>query len=261
MGRCHLYVAIYMDELYDTSDFVLKGIDQTNNRERSHQVAIMGNIYRQARYVNAWFGEPGRFWSAYSTLRLSIVADTGEAALPHPWLRGHVLSDAVLRTVPAWSTRVWVVQEAAYAEELYLCFGRFRWMYPYGGFPGHYPPRIKQLTECLYSYHGRRAGVHTLSGMLDTLSTTDLSASDPRDFVYSMLSFVKRDEARAIGSDYTLAVEEVYAKATFAALKHEGHCEILDYVQSEGHFIQYKTGKCEGIPSTASRAWASRPQW
>ncbi len=78
--------------------------------------------------------------------------------------------------------------------------------------------------------HVRKQGQSTISTRVSILRGRELSASDPRDNLYCLLSLMNPAQARAIGSDYTLSPAEVYAKATFTSLEYEGHSRIFNHV-------------------------------
>ena len=58
-------------------------------------------------------------------------------------------------------------------------------------------------------------------------SVAKAAAADPRDKIYSLLAFVKENEASMIQPDYTLTPAEVFAKATFVSMKARHDLEVL----------------------------------
>lgn len=128
-------------------------INQGNASERSHQVSIMGQIYKSARRVCIWLGDTPD-GSALTRLRLRltpfwVLALTSRrlrrrsatfqdyvfgktlTRLPRKWWLfgaeavaeaiGAALNDAS----PPWHTRLWVFQELNNAQRLLWCFGPF----------------------------------------------------------------------------------------------------------------------------------------
>ncbi|KAK5173240.1 uncharacterized protein LTR77_001921 [Saxophila tyrrhenica] len=235
----------------DYGNSVVPGIDQSNIAERGAQVAIMASIYQNARCVDVWLGEP-------DPAHLGPSLFFGQQAPRGYWPTGELATDtqdgeirkallsAVLKTKPVWHTRVWVIQEAAHAQALYLCFGPYRQKMKktvrdngtgstYG--TGTYDLATALERFCSFvSVTRRSASVpsnNTVSHIIRALQGRTFAATDPRDFVYSMLSFIDPVLAHEIGSDYALKPERVFAKATFVTLRHDGHCRILGFTGAD----------------------------
>ena len=113
-------------------------IDQSNERERSQQVAFMGNIYRKATCVDIWLGEPNMS-PAFSLKslrpqRLHSMFCKHAVERNDAWRayrnavrnRAKLIDSAVENTVPHWHDRSWVVQEAALARKTYIRAGGVR---------------------------------------------------------------------------------------------------------------------------------------
>lgn len=86
-------------------------IDQSNYAERNHQVALMADIYRQARYVLAWLGPAS---DGSDTLFQASQNNIKNAM--------NLLLLPKLCERPYW-TRLWIFQEVLLARELILLCG------------------------------------------------------------------------------------------------------------------------------------------
>ncbi len=221
---------------------------------------MMGDIYEAASCVNVWLGEPGRGWSVHSPISQAIkLGETNNFANltfteTYKWGMLMVqLHSALRRTTPAWHTRVWVVQEAAYAQDLYLCFGSFRLQYSERlGASMQFAENLvlrtimgqsqitKDLIRSLINFTGLPAGGNTLLGATKLVHGS-LSATDPRDYIYGILSFIALERALAMGFDYSLTAEQVYAKATFMSLRYDGDCVILNFIETKTRNNQLPT--------------------
>ena len=85
-------------------------INQSDLEERSQQVSLMGQIYRQARNVLVWLG------------------DFDESDYPPSFKpeEGWALTLVVCNITPRWWSRAWVIQEFAMAKSTpIVCFGPF----------------------------------------------------------------------------------------------------------------------------------------
>ncbi|PVH68357.1 HET-domain-containing protein, partial [Cadophora sp. DSE1049] len=80
-------------------------INQQDSLERNHQVALMARLYRQAEKVHIWMG-PETKHTATFIMNAIHLADVESGSI-------HGLLDLLAR--PWWS-RLWVVQEAALAQ-------------------------------------------------------------------------------------------------------------------------------------------------
>lgn len=222
-------------------------INQENHAEKSRQVSIMGDIYRQGQSVNVWLGDctnvttlhhylthlPWHFMETHGppkfrwwTLRLSMRIRVGlEAALRSP--------------VSQWHTRTWPVQEFILSRRVYLCFGPVRvqrpsvsdgrsrsffhqWEPSRGLWPTSYPDsdnlsrfwaHIVGLEQCDELTSAGRANIYLLCE-----SFSDLEATDPRDLVFSLIGLLNAEEADLLQPDYSASCAEIFAKATYASI-------------------------------------------
>ncbi|KAJ9613059.1 hypothetical protein H2200_003000 [Cladophialophora chaetospira] len=90
-------------------------IDQKSVEEKNHQVAYMGEVYRQAREVIMWLGRERRAQDS-----MSILFEHVAMSPRHRCGRQRDLAD--LLAVPYWK-RLWVVQEIALARSVLVICG------------------------------------------------------------------------------------------------------------------------------------------
>jgi hypothetical protein len=123
-------------------------IDQSNDKEKSKQVAFMGDIYKAAKTVMIWLG-PLSLHTLWSMEYLQVLAqECDRFGIKRPkgqfpiWLTGpqlahgqedgiDILESAMLAHVEAiyersWFTRLWIVQESALAKKLEIWCGEFQ---------------------------------------------------------------------------------------------------------------------------------------
>jgi hypothetical protein len=100
-------------------------INQEDDREKGHQVELMGRIYSQASKVIVWLGEADSTSSlAVSVISISSVSDYSSAAEKLKKL------SAVLKLCRReYWTRLWIIQEVLLAADIILCCGSesFSW--------------------------------------------------------------------------------------------------------------------------------------
>ena len=172
--------------------------------------------------------------------------------------------DQAIRNIqPHWHDRAWIMQEFLLAKEVYLCFGRSRvrfgmhWLrfhvigessWPdtlpdfdnffqkvnrfvqlrssVAGFGKHITSRDKLYAQAATILTTRdEVGLYNLIGYLN-----DADATDPKDFVYSLLGMVNKGEAQIIASEIGASCAQVYAVATYASIQVHQRLDILDYV-------------------------------
>ncbi|PSN64780.1 HET-domain-containing protein [Corynespora cassiicola Philippines] len=195
-------------------------IDQTNIRERNHQVQQMSHIYSNATCVLSWLGCDQQYVDAVHKFR-----DTGN------------LRELELLLSNRYFTRLWVVQEILLAKDLQFACGDI--MLP-----------LKRLLATFCSLHlkntsltaarflfadqlqipysedsrNEEAGVTSnsfykhrlrhLPSLYNCLSKySECECADPRDKLYGLIGLCGMDDYQA---DYTKSVQEVFADAIVA---------------------------------------------
>lgn len=250
-------------------------INQQDAEERGSQVAIMGEIYRKASIVDVWLGESGPADTA--TQDSAALADAlyyhshsfrskESRQLKSKIARGELthLESAMRKFHSPWYERVWVIQEFRLASQALLLFGDFSWTYSEldrvaqglqessirRSFPGRFHDRgIEKLYDRIRPVNSTSAGLSQSQGVglhqrMRLIQNT--AATDPRDFVYSILSLIDAREASWIDVNYDLPVQKVFVQATYASLKaREAHTILADLYHDQ------PTDRMAGLPSWA----------
>ena len=132
-----------------------------------------------------------------------------------------------------------------FARKVIFCFGKSRvrhnseWLYELQGSElisdfedfsmtvqyGPSRPRRERETR-KHEYSDSPGGVHI--GVWDTATyLRQVSATDPRDLIYSAVGFMNDPEASLIEIDYNMPCSKVFARATWASMKVREDCQIL----------------------------------
>ncbi|KAI0412566.1 HET-domain-containing protein [Xylaria grammica] len=229
-------------------------INQEDLDERSAQVALMADIYSSAESTTIWLGdvegtnihEPSlssghRKWQlASSVLPLRLLWNGDCFPMDH----------AIQTTTPSWKDRGWIIQEYALSRRLYFQFGSQRRMIgepsPYGGQMGGAIPDSGLVLEKKIQFPGLvgldvrlqrldRIRVEMESGKLmslyhATLAVRESATTDPRDKVYSLLSFLNPVERSLIHPDYLISTELCFSRATYAVLQGPTKFAMLELI-------------------------------
>lgn len=209
-------------------------INQSNAAEKSHQVAQMGRIYKEALDVLCFLNNPSAKTDAlFDTIRLA------SAAPPSRYLHEITKGLAGLSKDNYWS-RAWTLPEMVLAKTALVCCG---WkiislpeivdLYNRGydiesrdtleilktlgrGFP-ELLNIVRQGRDTMDGWESKLVTFEPQSGFLDVLRKCRGShgCSDPRDLIYSRLSLCAEATKLVPYPDYTISVEELYKR--FAA--------------------------------------------
>lgn len=212
-------------------------IDQSNVRERSEQISLMGDVYRQATSVLVWLGEPGKNAQGstpLSTRRLFRVKPSVRDYMAH----AETLDKAISSTEPRWSTRQWVIQEFVLASHVYLCFGSIRIAYDKLALQDLLLSRKTPLPNVLALHEATSDMVQVRLQISErahsiaeaALYTSNAAATDPKDKVFSLLNMINPEETSIIGSNYEMSAAEIFARATYASLVVQNDYSILGLV-------------------------------
>ena len=217
-------------------------INQCDIPERNQQVAMMGDIYRNARQVCIWLGEPQKLMVMHF---LAAVNDLLHFRVDRQDRRWHgvrstskrrAIRDADAATSPSWCNRAWVRQEYVLAPSVYFLVGSLS---------------LKRTSDAIDAVPA--LGV-TLEQMDRLQSYPDMvtaivnpwivrQAKDPRDLVYSLRGIIRPEEAQLIQPDYSLPCEVVFAQATYAHIKAKGSFRILE------RFLAARPSSAPSLPS------------
>ncbi|CAM1503287.1 Fc.00g080630.m01.CDS01 [Cosmosporella sp. VM-42] len=237
-------------------------IDQANIAERSQQVALMSDIYRQALEVVIWLGprdddsnqalgllsyigqQAQAAWSRSEGAQLlwAGVAPWGNKSKPIDWsFFGNPALPALLRC--PWFERLWVRQEVLVSKNATIhvgfdtlpwllfrdaiwCLHRQPWITPT-------TQGIKETTKELRSLLKVAHGIsYAWGGIGQTLrSTSSCMCSDPRDCVYAVSALLQ--PALDLEPDYSQSTAEVYRSATRRWIDQFNDLDILGYNEGQ----------------------------
>ncbi|KAL9107576.1 MAG: hypothetical protein Q9227_007576 [Pyrenula ochraceoflavens] len=232
-------------------------INQKDDIEKSHQVRLMGKIYREANCVNVWLGEPDWVfpfdlgywyetrpsWNPMTNAMISMLGGNPNPPVSKAHLKNQTkaMHTAVHNTVPSWHHRAWTIQECVVAKKVTLYFGSQQLPYDPDvtiGFstedslPYDFTYRMGKLLPYLRSQCNKDddafrpislyRAAHVLEGA---------QATNKRDMVYSILGLIGPREAELIGSDYTIPYPQVYSRATFVSMEVQHSLDILNLVR------------------------------
>ena len=244
-------------------------INQADTEEKNYQVALMGSIYANAREVVIWLGEKEADDAlAFDTiLRLERILENEPAGSDFvqqmfnsegrpgdiPTVHGHEWRALWGLLGKRWFSRAWIVQEAALARDATLVCGDLILNFQrFGDVIGNFI--TSGLGINLFMQGSLRHGLSALYvitiimhqrdlqeplRLFDLLLFTyDLQATDPRDKIFSLLSFldfsgndtehVKAKKPWSV--DYNIPTDELFRKATAYCLLDEECFEILSFV-------------------------------
>lgn len=224
-------------------------IDQTSKRDKEQQINWMRQIYTSAACVVIWLGEedPSSIkaiaYLQYLNVQYNELIRQGNSASCWPLVNlqaYHSLCDLLENR---WFHRRWIIQEAALAQKALIICGshaiRFdqlasgiqilakaisdmppnqMWM------PGR-APNIAPPMAIYRMRMRRRTESPSLLELLDTFNNSQ--ASEPCDYIFSLLGLCKDEESRAITINYRLGPEAVFRRAALAHGKTTGRLEFL----------------------------------
>jgi hypothetical protein len=248
-----LYQALWSVKKYGDVDVIWVDqicINQRNIAEKSSQVRLMHQIFKGARKVWAWLGDPDpaeleralRMIKGLKKLdklgsREDIPSQLTEADFERVGLPSYDSSDwpalGAFFSIP-WFQRIWVVQEVAAASSVVVCLGSRL-------FPWSDIARIAPLLEMRAKLAPINKEIHGASHMSLVSSENwepqplsmllvffrHFNATDPRDKVYALLGLATDASELALEPDYSNSVAKVYWAASRAILMKRRSLNIL----------------------------------
>ncbi|KAI6084270.1 heterokaryon incompatibility protein-domain-containing protein [Hypoxylon rubiginosum] len=213
-------------------------INQENGAEKSAQVSIMGDIFREATHVVAWLGletdttrravelfeEMGSQveivnWETgarrpSATARNEALCDS-TSALPYTALDGQAIMGVLERP---WFRRLWVRQEIQLARAASLLIGTFSipWIYLQTGVfciyyrASHFTPFDEVTRTATFDFATSVCKPSDIHLHLLRNSLRGTQCRDPRDRIYSVLSLLRDQPWLDITPDYGAPAAEVY---------------------------------------------------
>ena len=232
-------------------------IDQSNDREKGPQVALMGEIYRLASRVVAWLGpeedNSNRGMELMDYLGSQVVTSFGgsyglrpalgttdaslsdsEVALPFDATELEAIYHLICRD---WFDRLWVRQEISLAnvDGVVVCgfrevaWHRFRTALAALFRKKHKPfPLSSQLESQIdrirgFIFQPPNVHLHQLRHYFEYAE-----CGDPRDRIYGVLSLLPRDDgALGIKPDYSKTAIQIYEDAALQHIKNRYRFDIL----------------------------------
>lgn len=236
-------------------------IDQSNMEERSQQVFLMGDIYRNMGSVITWLGSEGE---RVATLFKTLVDCASNNKLHHRWglsedvdpLCGVETGVTYVRHC-GWFDRVWTFQEICLARHATLVVGTQRlewetftagWKYLYGF------EHTRHITAKLNNIATVRNDGGNLLQLLKAV--WNRHASNPRDKVYGVLGLYRGNIV--ITPNYSTSIREVMVQAAKAIVEEAQNLDIL-------HHAWARCVETRSIPTYGKHARSSsephQPTW
>ncbi|KAF2691604.1 HET-domain-containing protein, partial [Lentithecium fluviatile CBS 122367] len=183
-------------------------IDQSNVKERNHQVGFMRDIYSQAEQVDIYLGEDEQY------LFMIQLCDPSQL-------------QSVFKC--RWFTRVWVIQEYAIANQSIIVSGAVQ-----VSLSGHFLWKIRRACQrrCIEIpapfYWG--PGESRVSCLLDGLqSARGCLSTDPKDKAFAVFGIVEDTAKSMVPIDYSRSVEETFTRIAASIIYRGSDLGLLRY--------------------------------
>jgi len=259
-------LATALQHLRDAKEFRILWVDavcinQHDLKERSYQVTLMSNIYRNACQVVVWLGpEDDDSFHAFNVFhdigsKIDVnwidhsfkpkVADDNSSSSELEDLRNYRFRDEEIHAVnrllqQQWFERLWIRQEIGLATQAIICCGRLSMPWPlfrdaiYFIYTEGFKLMLEALGDQIASFASRISLVYGLCErrvyFLDWLrkDLAHVVCADPRDRIYAILSLLPPSQRNiAFDPDYTRDVALVYQDTTIRFINHTKNLSIL----------------------------------
>lgn len=192
-------------------------IDQGNNEEKAHQIALMRDIYHCARRTAVWLGAADQssdiafgYARTLATQGTSAVGAEEEAGgrLDPVQRRETALKDVLCRE---WFNRIWIVQEVSVSKDVVVQCGE------------HVVSWAELSAAATLMEKGERQNYYNLmrqreefaSGMQMELLALVMrhqsqKATDPRDKIYALLGLARQDCPPGLTVSYNVAAKNIF---------------------------------------------------
>ncbi|KAK1758055.1 heterokaryon incompatibility protein-domain-containing protein [Echria macrotheca] len=239
-------------------------IDQENAEERAAQVQSMVTIYFKAMRVLIWLGEEQDNSTGKQALRVIYRAADGTSSSDMPKGPTHRDHDSVWNLINCqWFKRVWVLQEAAAAQNVLVMYGDAETdghtfcagLWSLKDMYIHQPDllaiirssiylirRMFLKAQCLAAPQSNFSlGIQTLGELVDMFHSRQ--ATDPRDKVYAMLGMSSdREHLSRFEPDYTVAWKDLLKRLTHHLVSDKADVETWDgeelsVIRCAGHIV------------------------
>lgn len=226
----------------DTTPFFLWvdaiSIDQENVKERSHQVSLMAEIYRNATQACIWLGSfPNE---TDLTTNKKAWTDDGLQLNALSYHEHKTWNDLVARE---WFRRTWILQECSLAREAVFYYGRnsMPWSQVVS-FAQNRPIRADMRKPSRFNSPKDHLQpiieLNRLREMVQRGSRLPLLAvlrlcrnrkvTDPKDKVYAGLGMLTSTMAKSLSEvDYNLTVEDLYARTARDCILGSNSLQVL----------------------------------
>jgi hypothetical protein len=251
-------------------------IDQSNSSEKSQQILLMRQIYRQARKVLIYLGEFGDMETTSNVVQLvrelakcyvhsdqnwrfSLEENIQYLGLPgvdsEIWTK---LTDFL--DLP-WFGRVWVIQEVSLSRHAHVAISGLIldwedlaeacYVLDDSGLSslvlGAKHRNVNCMDFCRWSLaRGNELDPLKLAEQARTFATTD-----SRDRIYGLLGLFETVQSKFDIVDYNLSISEVYSSFTFYCIRRYENLDVFGSLHSSPA-ASNSCNRTEGIPSWAT---------
>lgn len=219
-------------------------IDQSQVKERNHQVAMMGKIYSRAQRVLVWLGRStpliAKLLHHMHSLKIDEKGKLGWKVInDREWGRRRSGLEDLFR-LEYWE-RLWVVQEYLLAKGVDIWCGtdsvdpeKIKWLVWLFNIPYHAGTCAVRLLQA-------REVRNVLTEQLSLKEHLDdfgirMMCADVRDRVYGLLALINEKEREKLGirPDYALSPEKLYLQLYIALHRSRLYSpdELEDYVET-----------------------------
>ncbi|KAH7381259.1 heterokaryon incompatibility protein-domain-containing protein [Phaeosphaeria sp. MPI-PUGE-AT-0046c] len=254
-------------------------IDQSNTKEKSQQVPMMGGIYSRARRTVIWLGngDASQIKQVMRAVRLiaqaceeyagsRTIGTTPTTRYKSVHIPVELFGSEVtqgLRTLYdlPWFWRVWCIQEICLAQDGIVLWGAeevswsrlktaAHWIFDKSVMQDPNDPVVPLVQDIESSHADRLVDARTRrSPLLEVLRDfRERQSTDPRDKVYGLLSLAAPREAAAVEVDYDKSVGQVYATTVLATIRLHSRLTALAFVSHQQIYEPF-----EDNPSWAPR--------
>lgn len=243
-------------------------INQHDNAEKVHQIAMMGNIYASSDDCVVWMGDylkvslnTVQVKSAFQMIKK--IASLHDQIIHHSYCVNEADFDS--SSVPvliqlmrnAWWTRIWTIQEVVFPTQKKILWGDQ--MIPWETLTRasavnqhwHNHPDSYSFLPSFFDSHRFSGTVSAIDGMQTSGLALEIfwrfrcrEATDSRDKIFALLSFLNSAEKQrfSLEDGYQLNAAQLYQKVSLGLLKSMGNLKPLIGLRGERQ-------KTENLPS------------
>ncbi|KAI1880775.1 hypothetical protein JX265_001015 [Neoarthrinium moseri] len=207
-------------------------INQSNMQERTHQVAMMRDIFAGASHVNVYLGKTQGVspHAAFllSTIGTSKILETlRDQSLPDHEALKAAFCNLVDRR---YFTRIWVVQEVLAARQLRVYCGEST--FDFKVFWKDMIETISSNSNPKWTSWASRPLPHAAEDPFELLiDTSSCSSSDRRDRIFALLGLYQRSVEDGLEPIYTLSVRDIYTGVAAYFLTQRSSIDVLSIAE------------------------------